>query len=121
MRLKNIDSIVRSTLRKFLKAGGIVIASSIVATAGNLLGKEEEKKDNEVSPPEDLMREHGVLKRILLIYGEALRRMDAKEDLPPEPILESAKIIRSFVEDYHEKLEENVLFPRFKKANKLTD
>ena len=67
------------------------------------------------------MREHGVLKRILLVYGEALRRMEANEDLPPEPIAESAKIIRDFVEDYHEKLEENFLFPRFKKANKLTD
>jgi hemerythrin-like domain-containing protein len=47
--------------------------------------------------------------------------MEANEDLPPEPIAESAKIIRDFVEDYHEKLEENFLFPRFKKANKLTD
>jgi hemerythrin-like domain-containing protein len=107
--------------RKFLRAGGIILATSAVGGAGNLLAKEEKKKDNEVSPPEDLMREHGVLKRILLVYGEALRRMDANEDLPPEPIAESAKMIRDFVEDYHEKLEENFLFPRFKKANKLTD
>ena len=121
MRLNNMNSIERSTRRKFIKAGGIVIASSIATTAGNLLGKEEEKKDNEVSPPEDLMREHGVLKRILLVYGEALRRMEANEDLPLEPIAQSAKIIRDFVEDYHEKLEENFLFPRFKKANRLTD
>jgi hemerythrin-like domain-containing protein len=35
--------------------------------------------------------------------------------------MESAKIIRAFVEDYHEKLEENYLFPRFKKAGKLVD
>jgi hypothetical protein len=27
-----------------------------------------------VTPPEDLMREHGVLKRILLIYREGIRR-----------------------------------------------
>ena len=67
------------------------------------------------------MREHGVLKRILLIYGEAVRRIDGKEDLPPEPLADSAKIIREFVEDYHEKLEEDFLFPRFKKANKLVD
>lgn len=107
--------------RKFIKAGGIVIASSMLATTRNLMGEEEKKKENEVAPPEDLMREHGVLKRILLVYGEALRRMDAKEDLPPEPIQESAKLIRSFIEDYHEKLEEDFLFPRFKKANKLTD
>ena len=67
------------------------------------------------------MREHGVLKRILLIYGEALRRLDVNQDLPPEPLADAAKIIREFVEDYHEKLEENFLFPRFKKANKLVD
>jgi hypothetical protein len=67
------------------------------------------------------MREHGVLKRILLIYGEAIRRIDNNEDLPPEPLADSAKIIRQFVEDYHEKLEEDFLFPRFEKANKLVD
>jgi hemerythrin-like domain-containing protein len=35
--------------------------------------------------------------------------------------MNSAKIIRNFIEDYHEKLEENFLFPRFKKAGKLVD
>ena len=75
----------------------------------------------EVSPAEDLMREHGVLKRILLVYGEAVRRLDASEDLPPKPVADAAGIIRSFIEDYHGKLEEDYLFPRFKKANKLVD
>lgn len=107
--------------RKFIKAGGVVIASSVITTVHNVMGKEEKTEENGVAPPEDLMREHGVLKRILLVYGEALRRLDAQEDLPPEPIQDSAKIIRSFIEDYHEKLEEDFLFPRFKKANKLTD
>src|SRR6266576_4460384 len=111
----------QSSRRRFLKAGGIFIAASGISAAANLFGKEEEKKENEVSPPEDLMREHGVLKRILLIYGEAIRRIDSKEDLPPEPLADSAKIIRDFIEDYHEKLEENFLFPRFKEANKLVD
>ena len=106
--------------RKFIKAGGIVIASSMLGVTRNLMGQEEEKGEG-IAPPEDLMCEHGVLKRILLVYGEALRRIDAKEDLPPEPILESAKIIRSFIEDYHEKLEEDFLFPRYRKANKLVD
>jgi len=113
--------------RRFLTQGGVILAAG---ATGHLVladepvkpeGKKDEKPAEEVSPPEDLMREHGVLKRILLIYGEALRRMDAREDLPPEPIQQSAKLIRSFVEDYHEKLEENYLFPRFKKANKLVD
>jgi hemerythrin-like domain-containing protein len=67
------------------------------------------------------MREHGVLKRVLLVYGEAIRRIDANQDLPPDPILDAARLVRSFVEDYHEKLEENFLFPRFRKANTLVE
>lgn len=111
----------QSTRRQFIKQGGIFIAASGLATAANAFAKEEEKQNEKVSPPEDLMREHGVLKRILLIYGEAIRRIEADEDLPPEALADSAKIIRQFVEDYHEKLEEDFLFPRFKKANKLVD
>jgi hemerythrin-like domain-containing protein len=67
------------------------------------------------------MREHGVLKRILLIYGEAIRRMTTNQELPVEVVLDAAEIIRSFVEDYHEKLEEDYLVPRFEKARKLVD
>jgi hemerythrin-like domain-containing protein len=111
----------QSSRRRFIKAGGIFIAASGMGAAVKAFAKEEEKESEEISPPEDLMREHGVLKRILLIYGEASRRIDNNEDLPPEPLADSAKIIRHFVEDYHEKLEENFLFPRFKKANKLID
>ena len=67
------------------------------------------------------MREHGVLKRVLLVYDEAIRRIEAKEDLPPEGVRDAATIIRTFIEDYHEKLEEDYLFPRFEKAGRLTD
>ena len=77
--------------------------------------------EEDVSPAEDLMREHGELKRVLLVYGEAIRRIDANQDLPPDPLADAAKLIRTFVEDYHEKLEEDHLFPRFRKANKLVD
>ena len=51
------------------------------------------------------MREHGVLKRVLLVYEEAIRRIDAKQDVPPEAV-RNGDIIRTFIEDYHEKLEE---------------
>jgi hemerythrin-like domain-containing protein len=115
----------KQTRRSFARAG--LIAGASLLTSSTLLGATEEKNsalvgEEGVTPPEDLMQEHGVLKRIILVYGEALRRLEAaKTDLPPEPIAESAKIIRTFIEDYHEKLEEDFLFPRFKKANKLTD
>lgn len=109
--------------RQSLKGRSVILAASGFAALSTPAAEKEEKgkKNQEISPPEDLMREHGVLRRILLIYGEAIRRIDGKEDLPPEPLADSAKIIREFVEDYHEKLEEDFLFPRFKEANKLVD
>ncbi len=79
------------------------------------------KPEEDVSPAEDLMREHGVLKRVMLVYDEVLHRWDKKEEVPPEILAAAAGMIRHFVEDYHEKLEEDYLFPRFEKANKLTD
>src|SRR5437660_624763 len=83
--------------------------------------KNDKMEGEEVSPPKDLIREQGVLKRVLLVYEEAIRRIDAKQELPPDPIRNGAQIIRSFIEDYHEKLEEDFLFPRFEKAGRLTD
>ena len=73
-----------------------------------------------VTPPEDLMREHGVLKRVLLIYREGIRRLEASEQLPADALNAGAAIIRSFIEDYHEQLEEQHVFPRLEQAGKLT-
>jgi hemerythrin-like domain-containing protein len=67
------------------------------------------------------MREHGVLKRVLLIYREGLRRLDAGDQLPAQALNAGAAIIRSFIEDYHEQLEEQHVFPRLEKAGKLAD
>lgn len=73
----------------------------------------------EVAPLEDLMREHGVLRRILLIYEEVARQLESGLGVAAVPaVANSAKIIRSFVEDYHEKLEEDYVFPRFRRAEK---
>jgi len=104
--------------RVFLKSG--IVFGSVALAGGRLLGAEKENEE-EVSPPEDLMREHGVLKRVLLIYGEVLRCISTKQAFPPEALAEAAKAIRSFIEDYHEKLEEDFLFPRFERANHLVD
>ena len=108
------------TRRAFLSVTAIT-GTGLLAAAFDARAADEKEKKDEVSPAEDLMREHGVLKRILLVYGEATRRIDASEELPPDPIFDAAKLVRSFVEDYHEKLEEDFLFPRFKKAGTLTD
>ena len=77
--------------------------------------------DEGVGPGEDLMREHGVLNRILLIYDEGVRRIKAQQAFAPDALRSAAAIIKRFLEDYHERLEEEHLFPRFEKAGKLAD
>jgi hemerythrin-like domain-containing protein len=110
------------TRRSFIVASAVGIGLLVGGPAHFVLAaKKKETIGEEVGPVEDLMREHGVLRRVLLIYDEALRRFDAGKDLPPRLLTDSARIIRRFVEDYHEKLEQHELFPRFKKAGKLID
>jgi hemerythrin-like domain-containing protein len=117
---------VQEPRRFWLRHAGLFVAA--LPGARPLLGAEKDKKhpvsggeDEDISPAEDLMREHGILKRVLLIYREIVHRIDSKQDFPPETLQSSARLIRSFVEDYHEKLEEDFLFPRFRKANSLVD
>jgi hemerythrin-like domain-containing protein len=117
----------RGFLRASVGGAGLFVPTSLVADRQTARRRAEhpknaeEEEEGDVAPPEDLMREHGVLKRVLLVYEEAIRRIDANEDLPPEAVHDGAEIIRTFIEDYHEKLEEDHLFPRFEKAGRLTD
>jgi hemerythrin-like domain-containing protein len=71
----------------------------------------------EVSAVEDLMREHGVIRRALVVYREAGARLRTKPMAVPADALEkTAKLLRSFAEDYHEKkLEEAHIFPALKR------
>ncbi|MEV0228288.1 hemerythrin domain-containing protein [Nonomuraea sp. NPDC050786] len=82
---------------------------------------QEQAQEVPVTPPEDLMREHGVLKRVLLIYREGIRRINAGEQVPQPALHAGAGIIQTFIEEYHERLEERYVFPRLVKAGKLTD
>lgn len=79
-----------------------------------------ENEPIETSPIEDLMREHGIISRLLLIYEEIDRRIKNDRSFNQQLLFNAAEIVRKFVEDYHEKLEEDFIFPRLEKANKCT-
>jgi hypothetical protein len=80
-----VKIITQSSRRNFIRKGGLIVAAISAFDAGRLVfAGEKEESEEEVSPSEDLMREHGVLKRVLLIYGESIRRIEGDEDLPPE-------------------------------------
>jgi len=105
--------------RRFL-ATSIGIA---LAAPNLVLSAEQEKWDPDkgVTAPEDLMKEHGVLNRCLLIYEEGMRRVRRNEEVSPEVFNHTAELVRRFVEEYHEKNEENYIFPQFKRAQKLVE
>ena len=107
----------RSFLRKASIAGAGLLAPLAFAQQ-KPEEKEKEKEDEKISPAEDLMREHGVLNRILLIYDHHLRLLAEKKPFDGSILATAADVIRHFVEEYHEKLEEDFLFPRFRKAGK---
>lgn len=67
----------------------------------------------EITPLEDLMREHGVLRRVLLIYEDCIKRIEAAEPLPAKALGDAVTVIQTFIESYHENLEENYIFPIF--------
>jgi hemerythrin-like domain-containing protein len=112
--------------RRFLASAptaGLVVAGGLFVPAAGRAAEEpkSQAKESEVTPPEDLMREHGVLDRVLLIYEAGLRKFASGEDFNPDLLTQSAQIVRDFIEDYHEKSEEEAVFPRFKKAGELVD
>jgi hypothetical protein len=64
----------RRSMLLLAPAAGVVLALPEVLLAQKQQGQEQE----EVTPTEDLMREHGLLKRILLIYDEIRNRIVAQ-------------------------------------------
>jgi hemerythrin-like domain-containing protein len=111
--------------RSFLHATGNLAAAAAVFPATLLSQKitaqEQHEHYYEVLTNEGLMREHGILKRVLLIYDEVIRRIDARQDFPLQTVIDSAEIIRRFIEDYHEKLEEEHIFPLFRNYYRRED
>lgn len=76
--------------------------------------------EEEIPCTEDLMQEHGVLNRVLLIYEEIIRRIDDGE-FPIKALAQAVTIIQDFIQNHHEKLEENYIFPLFEKQHKELD
>lgn len=113
--------VILSPRREFLRKGAFLGTLAGLSGLSLVSSCKEEKEEDEISPAEDLMREHGVLNRIMMIYDSCRARLVNKEEFEVDALTRSANIIRSFIEDYHEKLEEKYLFPRFVNANKLVD
>ena len=93
----------------------------LAAGAARAAAHAKPAKAEDIPPTEDLMREHGVLRRILLIYDEAARRLTGDDAVAAGAVASAAALVRRFVEGYHEKLEEEFVLPKLEKAGKLVE
>jgi hemerythrin-like domain-containing protein len=111
--LHSAETISRRTLMTAaLGVGGAIVLApaSLLAAAG--------PKEPEVTATEDLMREHGVLRRALLVYFETTPRIRSNPgSLDAAQLYKTAQLFRDFGENYHERLlEEQHIFPVVQKG-----
>jgi len=102
-------------------AGALLIGCRNNTASTNSPNKTDERSSDEaaadVTATEDLMREHGILRRALLVYQEsAVKLKQDPNSVAADALEKTAQLFRAFGEDYHEKkLEEAYIFPALKK------
>jgi hemerythrin-like domain-containing protein len=102
------------TRRRMFRHAAIAGAAVCGLAGTEALGQTPGGKDEpEVTAAEDLMREHGVIRRVLLVYAhvtDTLRSAPGSVDVTA--LRGTAQLFRAFGEDYHERmLEEQHIFP----------
>jgi hemerythrin-like domain-containing protein len=94
--------------RALMTIPGLVAVPALSACSG---------EEDEVGAVEDLMREHGVLRRAILVFRESGARIRAGQAVDAAALRRTAELFREFGEEYHEKkLEEANIFPALRKA-----
>ena len=104
--------------RRRILGSGLAVASTVLLLPAGARAEKQGRgpgQEKQVGAVEDLMREHGVLRRALLVYEETAPKLSNSID--PKLLHQTATLFRTFGEDYHEKkLEETYIFPVVRKA-----
>jgi hemerythrin-like domain-containing protein len=92
---------------------GLVLGAGATQAANALTTTSTASETPEpASAGEALMTEHGVLKRLMLVYQTASDQLANGKTPPAQAIAETAELISDYVEGFHEGLEEAYIFPR---------
>jgi len=108
---------LRETRRKFLVRSGMLLAAAGLSACS----REPEKETKPIPATEDLMREHGVMRRIMLVYDDLVRRLTQGEEVPLQALTEANYIVRTYMQDHHEINEQFQVFNRFSQAGKMVE
>jgi hemerythrin-like domain-containing protein len=114
----DMDASKRATPRRGLIAAAAAGAALGLAGCGRGGAPDKDAPDKDVGAVEDLMREHGVLRRVLVIYrATAPLVRTASAGVDAKQLWKAADLFRRFGEAYHEQmLEEQHIFPQVMKA-----
>jgi len=110
----NRRDILRNTAALAVGAVAASVPACLLVLPAAAKGKD---KEPEVTATEDLMREHGVIRRALLVYVETVPKLRQNPSgVDPSALRQTAQLFRTFGEDYHERmLEEQHIFPLVRK------
>jgi hemerythrin-like domain-containing protein len=107
--------------RAILAAAGGLVLGVAGGVGGSLVERPQHDPPRPPSPGEELMTEHGVLKRVLLAYRAASAQLAAGRTPPAGAVLDAAQIVADYVESFHEGLEEAYVFPRVRRDDRYAD
>jgi hemerythrin-like domain-containing protein len=108
--------------RRRLIAG---LSGAVLAAAGAhaaLAAKKEAKPppappEKKIGAVEELMRQHGVLRRVMLVYRQTATQLRAGGKIDPKVLRQAAQLFRDFGENFHERmLEQAYVFPTLRKG-----
>jgi len=103
--------------RREMMAAAAALGGATLLAPVPLIGMPE-ANEPEVTATEDLMREHGVLRRALLVYFQTAPRIrSSASSVDASQLYKTAQLFRDFGENYHERmLEEQHIFPVVRKT-----
>ena len=93
-----------------LRAASLVPASIIHPAAGARTNAARP------TPNEDLMQEHGLVTRVILVYGRAIELLNSNQAIDLALIGRAAQIVARVIHGHHEVEEERIVFPVVEKT-----
>jgi len=118
------DTSRRSFVRGALAGGGAIVigaaarpASAQVRPTGMRRGDAEHEA---ITPNEDLMIEHGLIGRVLVVWAAAEKRLRTDQPIDRDALRRSVDVVQRAIHDYHERTEEEHVFPLLERAGRET-
>lgn len=93
---------------------GVCILSNGISHAVDVQNKASHESI-EGSLLEDLMWQHCFINRVLLVYEEIIAWLEKNRGMTSSILLDALTVVQDFIHGYHEKLQEQCIFPVFEK------